>query len=97
MSLDETIELAPSLARNALRRRRHEQAQTSHPERVTGGCWARPDWSPLRAPAHPSKCLRHSPSYPDGYLVEIEQPAGVGSTEPADSEGGGFAGAEAES
>jgi hypothetical protein len=30
-------------------------------------------------------------------LVEIEQPAGVGSMEPADSEGGGFAGAEAES
>jgi catechol 2,3-dioxygenase-like lactoylglutathione lyase family enzyme len=33
---------------------------------------------------------------PDGYLVEIEQTAGVGSTEPADSEGAGFAGAEAE-
>jgi hypothetical protein len=29
-------------------------------------------------------------------LVEIEQPAAVGSTEPADSEAGGFAGAEAE-
>jgi hypothetical protein len=33
----------------------------------------------------------------DGHLVEIEQSAGVGSTEPADREGGGFAGAEAES
>jgi catechol 2,3-dioxygenase-like lactoylglutathione lyase family enzyme len=31
---------------------------------------------------------------PDGYLVEIEQ-TGVGSTEPARSEGSGFAGAEA--
>jgi hypothetical protein len=32
---------------------------------------------------------------PDGYLVEIEQPAGAGSTEPAESEGVGSAGAEA--
>jgi catechol 2,3-dioxygenase-like lactoylglutathione lyase family enzyme len=32
---------------------------------------------------------------PDGYLVEIEQPAGVGSPEPADSEGAGSAGAGA--
>jgi hypothetical protein len=96
MSL-ETIELVPSLAGNALGRRCHEQAQTSHPEGVTGGRWAPPDWSPLRAPAHLSTCRRHSSSYPDGYLVEIEQPAGIGSTEPAHSEGGGFAGAEAES
>ncbi len=97
MSLDEAIELVPSLARNALRRRRREQAQTSHPERVTRGRWAPPDWSRLRAPAHLSTCLRNSSSYTDGYVVEIEKPAGVGSTEPADSEGGGFASAEAES
>jgi catechol 2,3-dioxygenase-like lactoylglutathione lyase family enzyme len=32
---------------------------------------------------------------PDGYLVEIEQPAGVGLTEPAESEGAGSAGAGA--
>jgi len=32
---------------------------------------------------------------PDGYLVEIEQPAGVGLTEPAESEGAGWAGAGA--
>jgi len=32
---------------------------------------------------------------PDGYLVEIEQPAGVGSTEPAEREGAGSAGGEA--
>ena len=32
---------------------------------------------------------------PDGYLVEIEQPAGAGLTEPADSEGAGSAGAGA--
>jgi len=31
---------------------------------------------------------------PDGYLVEIEQ-TGAGSTEPAESQGSGFAGAEA--
>jgi catechol 2,3-dioxygenase-like lactoylglutathione lyase family enzyme len=34
---------------------------------------------------------------PDGYLVEIEQPAGAGSTEPAESGGAGFAGAGASS
>ncbi len=34
---------------------------------------------------------------PDGFLVEIEQPAGVGSTEPAESGGAGSAGAGATS
>ncbi len=34
---------------------------------------------------------------PDGYLVEIEQPAGVGSTETAKSGGAGSAGAGATS
>ena len=34
---------------------------------------------------------------PDGFLIEIEQPAGVGSTEPAESGGAGSAGAGATS